>query len=179
MISMKQSSLVLHSHDVPGYKYKMWATWTVPDQMPVATLVDWIIWAIDHSPELYLKNVIINCHGRSGHLKIGAGIGASDLDPFKRLRNKGAIGTIWIVACEVSSGKYTPNACPVDSDNGPYFCSRLAEMAGCDVIAADKSQYVDIGFYLAFCPWGHIDDYEGNVYRYSPGKGGARELISP
>ncbi|NJM13375.1 MAG: hypothetical protein HC889_17230 [Synechococcaceae cyanobacterium SM1_2_3] len=123
---MKQPSLVLHSHDVPGYKYKMWATWNVPDKMPVSTLVDWIIWAIDHSPNLRLDNVVINCHGSPGYLHIGSGIGVNNLDPFTRLRNKGAIGTIWIVACQVSDGKYMPNACPVDSNNGPYFCSRLA-----------------------------------------------------
>jgi hypothetical protein len=46
------------------------------------------------------------------------------------------------------------------------------------VVASDKTQYVDIGYYLALCPWGYIDDYEGNVYRYSPGKGGGREMIS-
>ncbi len=178
MIDMKQPSLVLHSHDVPGYKYKMWATWNVPDKMPVSTLVDWIIWAIDHSPNLRLDNVVINCHGSPGYLHIGSGIGVNNLDPFTRLRNKGAIGTIWIVACQVSDGKYMPNACPVDSNNGPYFCSRLAAAAGCYVVASDKTQYVDIGYYLALCPWGYIDDYEGNVYRYSPGKGGGREMIS-
>jgi hypothetical protein len=39
MIKMERPSLVLHSHNVPGYKYKMWATYTVPKTLPISTLV--------------------------------------------------------------------------------------------------------------------------------------------
>lgn len=162
MIMMKQPSLVLHSHNVPGYKYKMWATWTVPKTLPVSTLVGWIEFAIDKSPEYYLRNVIINCHGSPGHLSIGKGVGVYDLDPFKRLRQKQAIGRIWIVACEVHK---------TSSSLGHDFCTALAKASACSVAAADALQYVN----ESAIPYGYIDDYEGNVYVYDGS--GTPELI--
>ena len=103
MIKMKQPSLVLHAKGIEknGYLYKMWATWTVPSTLTPTVLVGWIEHAIDVSEELYLHNVIINCHGEPGYIHIGTGIGENDLDPFTRLRQKQSIGRIWLVACRV------------------------------------------------------------------------------
>ncbi len=162
MIMMKQPSLVLHSHNVPGYKYKMWATWTVPKTVTASTLVGWIESAIDQSSELMLHNVIINCHGSPGYLHIGTGIGINDLEPFKRLRQKQSIGRLWIVACEVHKTNNTL---------GHDFCTALSKAAALSVVAADALQYVN----ESSLPYGYIDDYEGNVYAYDGS--GTKELV--
>ena len=175
MISMKQPSLVLHSHNVPGYKYQMWATWTVPKSLSASSLVDWIVSAVDRSPEMALKNIIINTHGSPGYLHIGSGVGVKDLNEFKRLRGK-SIGYIWVIACEVSKGVDLGNVCPVDEYNGPYFCTELAKASGTFVVASEELQSVDPGFtvFSVFVPSGYVDDYEGAVYRYSPAGGRTR-----
>lgn len=173
MIKLKQPALALHSYNVPGYKYRMWQTWKMPATATARNVVFWIQWAIDHSPELYLHNVVINCHGSPGYLHIGekTGIGVEDLGVFVELRQKQAVGTIWIVACEVAGEQ--------DSQGrlGKHFCSELAKAAGCSVVAADKLQYVDVGFYLRFCPDNCIDDYEGVVYRWNAA--GSQEIFEP
>ena len=161
MIKMTQPSLALHSYNVPDYEFKMWQTWKMPKNACVQDVVNWINWAIDHSEEMYLHNVIINCHGAPGGLRIGENclMTVNDVCTFTPLRNKGAIGTIWLVACKVAA------------EQGMYFCSQLAISTGCDVIAANATQRMDVGFYLNFCPTNYIDDFEGTAYRFSPAGG--------
>ena len=166
MIYMKQQSLVLHADGIEkaGYLYKMWATWIVRETLPVSTLVGWIEHAIDISEEAYLHNVIINCHGLPGWLSMCGGITINDLDPFKRLRQRQAIGQIYLVACRVHD----------DSDGnglGANFCSTLAANSGAAVLAADQLQYST----FKEIPYGHIDDYEGNLYRYDGA--GNRDIV--
>ncbi len=166
MIKLRQPSLVLHSCDVPGYKYEMWKSWTMPRGASASDVVYWINWAIDHSPEMELHNVVINCHGSPGGLHVGGSgpggkaIYAGDLGVFKNVR-RGSLGTIYIVACEVSQtdGK---------TKFGTNFCSQLAVNAGCFVVAADKIQSVDFWFENFRHPFGAIDDYEGNVTEFGP-----------
>lgn len=186
MIEMAQPSLVLHSHDVPGYKYKMWATWDVPKTLPTASIVDWIASAVDQSSEMALKNVILNSHGLPGEIYMGNGGKPIDEKAisadtaFKKLRSK-SIGTIWIVACLVGSKPFRDSEppCRMYPNDGPSFCSKLATIVGCDVIASDASQTVSPGFEfyarLPFTGTGMIDDYEGNVTRYGPD--GSRKRI--
>jgi hypothetical protein len=173
MIKLKQPSLALHSYNVPGYKYRMWQTWKMPPTATAKNVVYWIQWAIDHSPELYLHNVIINCHGSPGYLHIGqnTGIGHEDLGAFVELRQKQSVGTIWIVACQVAETEDQHGRL------GKYFCSELARSAACQVVAADKLQYVDVSFYLRFCPDHSIDDYEGTIYRWDAA--GREEVYNP
>ncbi len=161
MIKLSQPSLALHSYNVPGYEFKMWQSWKMPKTATVPDVISWINWGIDHSPDLSLHNVVINCHGGPGRLRIGENcrLTVNETGLFTPLRSKGAIGTIWLVACEVAK------------DEGKYFCSQLAIAAGCDVIAGDKNQHVDIGFYFRFCPSNAIDDFEGNAFRFSPAGG--------
>jgi hypothetical protein len=166
MIKMKQPSLVLHSCDVPGYKYQMWKSWLMPKGASASDVVYWINWAVDNSPELALSNVIINCHGSPGFLHVGGdgcGFGIGDIAIFKPLRTK-TIGKIWLVACEVAKNKGS-------SHLGTTFCSALARETGCFVIAAEKNQHVDWWFEHISSPYGTIDDYEGQVFEFSPAGG--------
>lgn len=155
MIAMKQPGLALHSHDVPGYKYQMWATWTVPKTMNADGVVSWILHAESCVQDEFLHNVILNCHGEPGYLYMGAGIGINDVRAFERLRGK-EVGRIWIVACDVhKEATYL-------GGQGHDFCVALARASGCTVMAADTTQYV----YESSLPYGFIDDYEGNLYAY-------------
>ena len=157
----------------------MWKTAELPRGVNATNVVNWIHWGIDHSPESYLHNVIINCHGEPGALLIG-GNGSNKLEcgnvgVFHSLREKAAVGTIWLVACRMAenSAKGYPKWFL-----GPKFCSALAQAAGCDVVAADVKQYVDV-LYTVYHPFGTIDDFEGKVYRFSPGPEGRRENYTP
>jgi hypothetical protein len=129
-------------------------------------VVYWINYAINESPEGYLNNVVINCHGSPGGLWIGgcgdggSAIWAGDAAVFKGIR-RGSLGTIYIVACEVAKNSGTASL-------GSNFCSQLAMNAGAFVVAADEIQSVDIWFEYFSHPYGAIDDYEGNVTEFSP-----------
>ena len=158
---MRQPSLALHSYNVPNYEFKMWQTWKMPKTATALNVVNWINWAVDHSPELYLYNVIINCHGNAGVLRIGEDyrMTVKDVGLFAPLRKKAAIGRIWLVACKVANGL------------GKQFCSELAVTTGCHVIGGDDDQQIDVEFYCNFCPSEYIDDFEGNAWIFSPAGG--------
>jgi hypothetical protein len=169
--------MALHSHDVPGYKYKMWQTKKLPRYTNIHDVVSWILWGINSSPEMYLDNVVINCHGAPGGLIVGVKelifdeakpyewIYSGNLGVFNQLKSRGSLGTIWLVACEVAKGA-----------DGKHFCAQLAKTAGCSVVAADKKQRVNAGFYLQSCPDNCIDKFEGTAYRWD--KGGNQEVYS-
>ncbi len=166
MIKLRQPSLALHSNDVPGYKYVMWKYWKMPLGASASDVVYWINYAIDNSPELYLNNVVINCHGSPGGLHVGgcgkggSAIYAGHLGTFKSVK-RGSLGTIYIVACEVAQN-------PGSTQIGTNFCSQLAINAGCFVVASDKIQSVDWWFDKIRHPYGCIDDYEGVVTEFGP-----------
>lgn len=153
MIKLKQPSLVLHSHDVPGYKYTMWQGWTMPKGATVRDVVYWILYARDQTPELWLRNVVINCHGLDGQLFVGGDkqptINRSNVDAFGELRGK-EIGTIWLVACMVAN-----------SIKGKEFCQTMSQLAGCSIVAADANQYG-----VWWLPFGCVDNYEGHTYEW-------------
>jgi hypothetical protein len=153
MIKLKQPSLVLHSHDVPGHRYKMHVSWNLPKGASVRDVVHLILEGYDYSPDL--ENVVINSHGSRGRIWAGGlyrpAINRYNVDVFGELRGKN-IGTIWIVACEVAKGP-----------TGSEFCRRMARAAGCHVVASDVEQYVERGFLGAN---GTIDFYEGLVYQW-------------
>lgn len=154
MIKLKQPSLVLHSCDVPGYKYQMWQSWVMPKGASASDVIYWILYARDHAPEMMLRNVVINCHGLDGKLYVG-GDGQPTIDNynvniFSKLRGKD-IGTIWLVACQVAN-----------TFKGKYFCEHLAQLTSCTVVASDASQYVEV----SSLPWGCVDNYEGHTFSW-------------
>ena len=174
MIRLEQPALALHSHDVPGYKYKMQTTVSLPQTATVYNVAAQILLAVKDASENYLENVVINCHGSPGQLHVGTGntINAQNVGIMKLLK-QGAqkVGTIWIVACEVAG--YPKGIVQL----GAYFCAELARAAGCFVVASEKTQYVNPGLYLRGCPKNCIDDYEGTVYRYDAN--GNQEVFKP
>jgi hypothetical protein len=176
VIKISQPALAMHSHDVPGYKYQMDTTLTIAKTATVSEIVDRIAYHVDIAPDLELKNVVLNGHGEPGFLYLGIGMGAEHVKFFEKLRTK-EIASIWIIACQVSKGTDLGPVCPVDNRNGPHFCSELAKASGCFVLAADAVQSIDFFDEVALrvLPDGYVDNYEGNLYRYSPA--GGRKMI--
>lgn len=135
MIKLKQASLALHSCDVPGYKYQMHTTWTMPKGATAENVVYWINYARQRAPEMYLHNVVINCHGSPGGLHIGGDAGKpggflmtkAHTGSFQKVRQHGDVGRLIPVTCEVASGNKT------DDKLGKDFCQKLAIDSGCFV----------------------------------------------
>jgi hypothetical protein len=195
VIEMKQPSLALHSCDFPGRDYRMKFSWRMPANATVQNVVNWILYAVDHSEELELKNVVLCAHGLPGLMAIGGAdliqkfidsrkdgtpipptiLTADNVAVFSQLRTKD-IGTIWLVSCLVAgTGQCYVSPVPCD---GPYFCSQLAQAAGCDVVASQNIQVVLPSVFGLFVPSGSIDDLEGRVRRFSP-SGSSRDGYDP
>lgn len=140
----------------------------MPKGASVGNLAYWMHWGIDHSPELYLHNVVINCHGSPGFLHIGGsglGFGEGEEAALRSLRSKGAIGRIIIVACQVAAeGEASKRL-------GKAFCTNIAQETGAFVLAADALQSVDFWYENFSHPFGTIDDFEGTVYEFNPAGG--------
>ncbi len=157
-IGLYRPAAVLHSHDVPGYKYRSDWIWNVPAATEPNSMALWLLALANHKDKA-IKSVVINCHGSPGHLHIGKGIGVSALAPFLQLKGTG-LEFVWIVACEVAAPGI---GLAPGGDEGAYFMSQMATTLGAKVMASDRLQHVNT-------PWvrrHHIDLYEGKVYTYS------------
>ncbi|WP_413987954.1 DUF4347 domain-containing protein [Labrys okinawensis] len=176
MIMMQQPSLAINSDDVPGPKYIMWRTRDAPRGSTAIWTANQIV--VDNEAALSFKksqllNVIINCHGEPGALLVGGDgpdggrITKDNVGHFSILKGLN-IGTIWLVACNAAKGT-----------SGKQLCQQLATVSGCQVVAADD--YQDVGVWgtirLLTSIHGQIDEFEGNVYSFTP-VGGAR-IIDP
>ncbi len=173
MIKLEQPALALHTHDVPGYKYRMEFTEHLASDVTVNDVTIQILLYAKQTANNFLQNVVINCHGSPGKLHIGTGtvIDHNNLGIMKLLSMGGQkVGTIWIVACQVAG--YSKSIVRL----GDYFCSELAKTAGCYVVSADKLQYVN-PLVEVFKPKNCIDNYEGTVYRWD--SNGNAEVFKP
>jgi hypothetical protein len=176
MIKMNQPSLVFNSDDVPGPKYIMWQSKDAPRGVSAQWTVNQI--AMSNADALLhkktsLANVVINCHGDYDALAIGGlgtgggKINSTNVGAFATLKPLN-IGTIWLVACKMA--RY---------DASKTLCKLLATMSGSQVVAADEDQETGVwGTYRLLCGLhGQIDEFEGNVYSFTP-DGGMR-IIDP
>jgi hypothetical protein len=103
-----------------------------------------------------------------GGLGTGGGkINSTNVGAFATLKPLN-IGTIWLVACKMA--RY---------DASKTLCKLLATMSGSQVVAADEDQETGVwGTYRLLCGLhGQIDEFEGNVYSFTP-DGGMR-IIDP
>src|SRR5262245_54640443 len=143
MITMKQPSLVMHSCDVPGYKYVMDYTFNLSQGATAIDVVNLTTVVIDKmNAGNAIQNLIINSHGSPGNIAVGGsgqkGIDPGDVAVFRPLKAKG-VGKIWIVACQV--GKIDDPA-----NKAVALGLGLASEVGCPVIAGDVNQAVDSDF---------------------------------
>jgi hypothetical protein len=169
MIKIKQPALAINAHRVPGADYQMEQTFKLPKNATAQDVVNAIQTAAANTGGKFLENVVINSHGSPGYIHIGetTGIGIEHVGLFGGLKN--SVGTIWIVACKIAGHSMRRF--------GDNFCSQLAQNAGCSVVGSNVSQWVDIAFYLRFCPKNCIDNYEGQVFRWD--QTGKKEDFKP
>lgn len=175
MIKLESPALAINTFDVPRPHYQMDYTVKLTKYASAMSVISEIHTAVASSPQKHLKNVVINCHGSPGYLYIGEikvrvpdangklqkepvreGIGTENLGLFSLL--KGSIGTIWITGCQVAGGS------GVIQRSGHTFLPELAMTVGCNVVAANVSQYVGGGLRIRFVPRNYIDDFEGTAY---------------
>jgi hypothetical protein len=116
-----------------------------------------------------LGSLVINCHGyevKSGGgygLQLGAGIQRRHTALFRGL--KGLLSEIHIVACKAA--QISDPGTSGDGD-GNLFCCEIAKNAGVNVYASTAMQTPGLWNDLWGIPYGKIDDYEGDVYRWRP-----------
>lgn len=156
-ISLYRPAGVIHSHDVPGFKYRADWVWNVPAGSSVANIASWLK-AIASDKDKAIRSLVINCHGSPGFLHIGQGIGVSDVPLLGGLQGTGLLH-IWVVACEVAS---PGTGLAPGGHEGRHFCSRLATTTGAKVMASDRTQWVNTPRVRPY----HIDIYEGAVYTF-------------
>ena len=164
MIFMKQPSISLNSHEVPGPHYKMWKTVSLDEGASPNDIVAKIVNASMVSLASgggRLRNIVINCHGSPGSLATGgsgkAGFSKDNLSIFAPLKPLD-VGPIWLVACRAALAA-----------EGIAFCQGLAKAAGTLVVASDDYQEVGIwGSYQLYRgpSFGQIDNYEGMVHLF-------------
>ncbi len=173
MIKMEQPSFSFNSYDIGKPYYQMWKTTVGPKQMTprqLAGAIEAANRAALNSCGRPLVNVIINSHGSFGDIYIGGlkkpngefehAMDEDDLGVFGILKPL-EIATFWLVSCKAARGEY-----------GKEFCQTLANVSGSEVIASDASQIVTIwqGIELFVVPYGNIDDFEGTVFSFAPGR---------
>lgn len=149
----------------------------MPKDASASDVVFWINWAIDNSPEMYIHNVVINCHGTPGFLHVGGawkGFGDAGTAMFRPLRSRQSVGRIILVACHIAGHSDEGPEKDSDDEIGKQFCSNLARESGAFVVGADAFQHVDFWYDNVSHPFSSIDDFEGTAFEFSPG--GSRKI---
>lgn len=166
MIMLEQPSLSLNSSDVPGPRYRMWQTVTMPLGIEPLGVIANIIAAqnIAITQGKRLANIVINCHGyengqglaTGGDGKPGLTKGNVNLFSFLSAMN---IAPIWLVACQAAR-----------TQDGVNFCQAVANQAKTMVIAGEDNQRLTAWQTVRYhtgAPF-QIDEYEGTVYAFYP-----------
>lgn len=199
-IKMDQPSMACNADDVPSPGYRMQNTREVAWGTPVASLMANIRDVAKGLPKKPprkvgsewvevppMNNLILNCHGAPGQLKLGQWIDHTHAKEFERL--KGLVQWIWLNACEVASRDARDDFTPWDITDRPYkkaqelvrrlqgkpvytapsnagdeFCRKIAKATGAYVIASPTMQRAD----MIYLPKFMIDGFEGIVYCYFP-----------
>lgn len=147
--------------------YRMWNTWTVGERITAEHIIDHVAAVADGAPDHYLRVLILNAHGSGASISLGAGIRA--LTPsFAKWR--GRIANIWICSCKIvdmKTPRFQDPAKPPDFNDGNLFCSGLAKLTGAYVVGSRSTQSLS----PLTVPWGHVLNWEGQVFRYEPQHG--------
>ena len=171
--ALRQPSISINSHDVPGPHYKMWKTIEAPEgttASDVAHMIELMNISALLRKGTPLRNITLNCHGSPGGLAMGGsgkpGIDKSNVEVFGALGHYN-VGTIWLVACRAALGTA-----------GQDFCQTLAKVAKTTVIASDDYQSVGTWRITVAGLNGNIDEYEATVYGFT-GMGSVHRAIDP
>ena len=166
MIKVPFPHMCLNAHNAPGENYRMWNTDTVPASKSVEEMVDQIVQIAKSAPGGSLRTLIFNSHGSPGRIRIGQHVTRADVDAgkFEPIYLGRLVKEIWIIACRVAAIKEAGTM-----SDGNYFCYRLAQETGAYVTAGSTFQWAYPSLPLVhWLPVGHIDDWEGTVYKWNP-----------
>ena len=172
MILLQSPSLVINAHDVPSPRYLMWKNVDAKAGMTpaetVAVILSANLFALAQASSRLL-NIVINCHGDDGGLSVGGlgkpSINITNVGLFAALRSLN-LGTIWLISSETAKSPY-----------GKQFCHELARASGSQVVASDSGQHIDVWANKRIRISRHlnrpglIDEFEGNVYGFTPSAG--------
>ena len=163
MITLDQPSMALNAENVPGPDYHMWNTWRVSSAEAPAHILDWVATVATTAPGGTLNALVFNCHGSPAHLSLGTGFGWAQIPFFSSL--SGLVNDIYLVACEVVSFS--------GPGDGNLFCGAIAKAAQANVYASNATQNTGLWPWI---PYGQIDGFEGNVWKWHPD--GSNELTN-
>jgi hypothetical protein len=107
---------------------------------------------------IVIKNLVLNCHGSPGYLRMGQGIGWQDVESFTQIR--GLVEKIWIHACRIAGRDQV-----FGERVGDHYCSSLARAARCYVVASTEIQASTRNHTY---PYGQIDTFEGLALTWNP-----------
>lgn len=160
MIDISQPAMGLNDRTRHHIHVQMWNTWDVPVNDTADHITAWVASVARGASGGKLRNVVFSCHGAPAQIQIGQGFDINNVGLFSRWR--GLVDKIWIRCCQVA---YIAGTGPAATNDGNVFCSRMAQEAGCYVVASTELQIGAVGRVL---PFGQIDTYEGLVLSYGP-----------
>ena len=183
MITIPQPAMVLNAEDVPGPDYKMWNSRKVKEGEDPKWVMINVASIAKAATGGKLKALVVNCHGYYAVLKehkywfnekgggfglgIGTGITRANVDLVMG-EIKGLVDDIWLVACGAAQISQAGGA-----GDGNLFCGSMAKATGANVYASTAKQSTGL---WPTIPYGKIDGYEGDVYKYKPD--GSNELTN-
>jgi hypothetical protein len=165
-IVVPQPSMVVHSHDVPGWKYAMYNSWFLKADEDMQHIADWTTSVAQGAPGGRLRCLIFNCHGSCGSAKLSNNARLNESVAGKFAQMKGRVNHIIIVACTVIGANAGSNA-TFWSDPGVKLCYALARNTGARVYASNEYQSVNL-FGTLFGGTGDIDEFEGSILHMTP-----------
>lgn len=136
-------------------RFQMENTWDITTGELRPHIIGWVARVARGASGGKLKNLVLSCHGGPASLQLGEGFDARHLPLFSSWR--GLIEKIWLPDCEVA--RITAGA------DGNMFCSGLAKVVRCYVVASTESQCE----YPITYPLGMMTSFEGLVLSYGPG----------
>jgi len=135
-------------------RYRMKFTWDITATESRQNIIDWVVQRARKKKKL--KNLVLSCHGEAGVLRLGQGFDNSNVALFAAWR--GLIEKIWIPGCSVAF-------IGTGGSNGNVFCSKLAQLVQCYVVASTEDQCDEAKTF----PIDEISSFEGLVLSYDPG----------
>lgn len=165
MFTIEQPSMALNDSRLDVI-VQMKVTKTILPGETVSQVLGYVVNEAKGQPNGKLKNLILNCHGKPGELKMGVGVDRNLTDRFSVLAPEGKplVGVIYLRSCLVAqidgAGSQT---------DGNLFCSEIAKYAKCMVVAStavQSTQYTNSQ--QGPLPFGMLDKFEGTTLLYGP-----------
>lgn len=173
MFRLERPNMAVNDPRVAGggsfRRYQMWNTWDIRENEGRQHIISWVAEVARGAQGGKLKNLVLSCHGLPGYLMLGQGFDSSHLALFGAW--SGLVEKIWLPNCLVAR---IPDAAMraelrrdypgFNTSDGNVFCSRLAKLVHCYVVASTETQCETPGD----VPRDMMTSFEGLVLSYGP-----------